>query len=378
MLRLIGLSTWLAASLPTLVDYWHDPQEATPPRLALWLALFLGFGILFWFTSVETADLSSAGAGRRKSMLTMIALECAAALALVYLIPHQSTSILLALVAWQVAPLLPARAALALILCQTAFIAAVFRLDFTYAQTLFAVTTLLGFQLFAYVTAAVAYSEARARNELARANAELRATRELLAESSRVTERARISGELHDVLGHSLTALNIHLEVARHVAEGRALEHVRKSQALAKSLLRDVREVVSAERADGEINVRRAVETLVEGLPYPRVHLRLAEDLAVADPASAHTLLRCVQEIVTNTLRHSGAQNLWIEISREEDGVAVEARDDGRGAEALRAGQGLTSMRRRLEEAGGRLRVDARPAGGFAVNLWLPSQGGRM
>jgi signal transduction histidine kinase len=105
----------------------------------------------------------------------------------------------------------------------------------------FATNTSLAFQLFAFITAAVARSESNARNELAGINAELRATRELLAESSRIRERSRISDELHDVIGHNLTALNIHLEVAKHLANGKAVEHVQKSQALAKILLQDVR-----------------------------------------------------------------------------------------------------------------------------------------
>src|SRR5207244_13054741 len=59
--------------------------------------------------------------------------------------------------------------------------------------------TSLGFQLFAFVTATIAKRESRARQDLMRTNAELRATRELLEESSRVNERARMSGDLHDI-----------------------------------------------------------------------------------------------------------------------------------------------------------------------------------
>jgi signal transduction histidine kinase len=73
----------------------------------------------------------------------------------------------------------------------------------------------VGFQAFAVVTAFVADSEIRARTDLAGVNVELRAARELLAESNRASERLRISRELHHVMGHNLTALSIHLEVAR-------------------------------------------------------------------------------------------------------------------------------------------------------------------
>jgi signal transduction histidine kinase len=234
------------------------------------------------------------------------------------------------------------------------------------------VNTSLAFQLFAFITASVAKSESNARSELARANAELKATRELLAESTRISERSRISGELHDVIGHNLTALNIHLEVARHLADGKALEHVLKSQSLAKLLLKDVREVVSAFSSDDRIDMRSAVEALVEGLPYPNVHLSLAGDLKVEDSNRAHTLLRCIQEIITNTLRHSGAQNLWLEVYQANGGVEIRAKDDGRGAESVQAGNGISGMRRRLEQIGGSLHIESRSGGGFEVDARVP------
>ena len=143
---------------------------------------------------------------------------------MVYLVPCYSIGVILVLVAWQLALLLPLPIALVWVFIQTTLLAA-----FLYMRSsglaLFATSISVAFQLFALITAYVAKSESRARSELERANAELRATRELLAESSRIGERSRISGELHDVLGHNLTALNIHLEVAKHLSEGKALEH---------------------------------------------------------------------------------------------------------------------------------------------------------
>jgi len=237
---------------------------------------------------------------------------------------------------------------------------------------LFATNSSLAFQLFAFIAAAVARSEWNARSELARTNAELRATRELLAESSRLSEQSRISDELHDVIGHNLTALNIHLEVARHLTDGKALDHVLKSQSLAKILLKDVREVVSAANGDDQIDMRSAVETLIEGLPYPNIHLVVSGDLKVEDSVRAHTLLRCIQEIITNTLRHSGAQNLWLEVYQANGGVEVRAKDDGRGAESVQPGNGISGMRRRLERIGGSLRVESSLGDGFEVDARVP------
>src|SRR3546814_8458441 len=100
----------------------------------------------------------------------------------------------------------------------------------------------VGFAGFVFVTSMVARQQAQARDEQRRLNAELRATRALLAESARVNERTRISRELHDLLGHHLTALSLNLEVASHITEGKAHEHVGQAHTLARLLLSDVRD----------------------------------------------------------------------------------------------------------------------------------------
>jgi signal transduction histidine kinase len=375
MIRIVGLSTWLVTSIPTMWDVCNRPPYTPAIKSAFWLISFLVFGVSFWLSSVASNDLETSYPPNWRRLLALLLVQAAATLTMAYLVPCYSIGILLVPVAWQVALLFPLRIALAWILTQTCLLAAILYAEKAPGLAMFATSTSLGFQLFAFITTVVAKSESLARGELARANAELQATRELLAESSRISERARISGELHDVLGHNLTALNIHLEVAKHMTNGKALEHVSKSQSLAKILLQDVREVVDAVRGDADIDVRRAVEALVDGLPYPSIHLEMPKDLRIEDSLRAHMLLRCIQEIVTNTLRHSGAKNLWFELVKTDDGIEVLATDDGRGTKALRPGNGLTGMRQRLEEVGGRLRISSTPQQGFAVRAWVPSKG---
>src|SRR4030095_14137207 len=104
-------------------------------------------------------------------------------------------------------------------------------------------------------TGDVAMRETRARQELARVHAELRATQGLLAESVREAERVRISREVHDTLGHHLAALSVNLEVATHLAQGKAAEHVGQAHTLAKRLLADIRNVVGTLREDRAVDL---------------------------------------------------------------------------------------------------------------------------
>jgi signal transduction histidine kinase len=140
--------------------------------------------------------------------------------------------------------------------------------------------------------------------------------------------------------------------------------------------LRDVRVVVSALRGEDPIGLADALRVLVDAVPAPRIHLELANDLPISDPMRAQTVLRCVQEIITNSVRHAHAANLWIELSRSDSGLRITARDDGRGAKEVRPGHGLIGMRERLEAVGGHLEIQSEASRGFAISAWIPLAGG--
>lgn len=230
----------------------------------------------------------------------------------------------------------------------------------------------VGFQVFAASSSMLAISEGRARNDLARANAELTATRELLAENSRTSERLRISRDLHDTLGHHLTALSLQLDVATRLSDHRAAEHVQQAHAITRLLLGDVRNVVSSLRESSKLNLADAIKALAIQPVEARVHLTLPETLIVEDAARAETLLRAVQEILTNTARHACAQNLWIRLEPTGGGIMLNARDDGQGTNVVSFGNGLTGMKERFQEHGGRVEVESGAGAGFDVRAFLP------
>src|ERR671919_1026575 len=181
-----------------------------------------------------------------------------------------------------------------------------------------------------------------------------------------LAERERLSRELHDTLGHHLTALSLNLEAARHLAaDDRTREQVERAQSVTSLLLRDVRGVVSALRGEDPIGLADALRILVDAVPEPRIHLQVADDLPVTDPLRAQTVLRCVQEIITNAVRQAHAANLWIELSRSDSGLRITASDDGRGANEIRPGHGLLGMRERVEAVGGHLDIQSEVTRGF-------------
>jgi len=230
----------------------------------------------------------------------------------------------------------------------------------------------VGFQVFAAASTVLALNEGRARTNLARANAELTATRELLAETSRTAERIRISRDLHDTLGHHLTALSLQLDVATRLSTGKAADHIQQAHAITRLLLSDVRDVVSTLRESSKLDLAEAIRALAVQPIGARVNVEVSAPLEIEDPARAEALLRAVQEVLTNTARHAQASNLWLRVAMSPTGVTLHARDDGRGAKTFTMGNGLRGMRERFEQFGGRVDAAPGPDAGFEVRAIMP------
>ena len=375
VLRLAGLFTWALVSLPLLYTQYAPAEGEPPPSLgeATWLlAAYLSFGgCYFWLTR----GVNGVGHATWYDRLALLVLTLAG-LAVSYLSVTGLGSILLMVAAGVIPWLLNKRVGIVwLILSQLAVLPIYYLiLGLPLFEALLQSLLYAGFSMFIFVTSLVARQQTQAREEQRRLNAELRATRLLLAESARVNERTRISRELHDLLGHHLTALSLNLEVAGHITEGQAQEHVRQAHTLAKLLLTDVREAVSQLRESGAIDLAAALRPLAERVPSLDIHLEMDDPLSVEDPERAHVLLRCTQEIITNAVRHAGARNLWINVARERERIVINAHDDGVGGEVERIlpGNGLRGMRERLAQHGGDLELSARHGAGFGLRLWLP------
>ncbi len=214
------------------------------------------------------------------------------------------------------------------------------------------------FHLFALLTARTADRAEVARDRAEFLNRELIATQHLLSEASRQSERTRIARDLHDLLGHHLTALSINLQIAERLSDGEARDKIAESRALARLLLSDVRDAVSTLRDESAVDFERSIKLLVERVPQLDIDLDIQADLEITEFEVAESLLRCIQEALTNTLRHADAKRSWIRVWREDDTVHLEIRDDGDKAKEIHEGNGLKGMRERLAQLKGTLRLD--------------------
>jgi signal transduction histidine kinase len=357
-----GYLTWMASGVPAALAIADGGMSVA--RATAWIVAYGAFGIAFGL----------ACGGRSRGPRLLLAVQAAAGLAMVAVARDGLGGATLVVVAAQLIGPFPPRVAAAWVAVQTAVLVVIFVRIAGASTALTLGGAFLGFQIFALATAGLAARERAARVELALANAELMATRSLLAENSRVAERLRISRDLHDTLGHHLTALSLQLEVASRLTSGAAADRVDEAHAITRLLLSDVREVVSRFRDTSRFNIAEAVRALTESAASLEIHVQVPDGLEVDNPLQAHAILRCVQEIITNTARHAAARHLWIAIERQFGGIALAARDDGRGAEIVAWGNGLRGMRERFEELSGRVEFSSAAGRGFEVRAFMPGE----
>ena len=396
LLRYSALAAWGCSSLSVFYRLTVDGTP-TPERFLVWLSSFCAFGLAFWFNTSSRHTLDA-----RRSLL-LLSVQTVTGLVSMWDGLYGFSALFTVLVAMQLLPTFSLREAqkfvpplpeglldregflrsntvprvslrgsVLWVLAQTALLGIVHGLRWGWIGVAPMVVSYFGFQMFVLFTAHLAVQEGRARGQLEAALSELRATQTLLEDTSRLNERLRISRDLHDVVGHHLTALSLNLEIAS-VSEPRRLEHVHKAQALSKLLLSEVRDTVSQMRGGAGLDLKRALEALVQDIPALKVHLELPQNLRLEDPNRAQIVLRCVQEILTNTLRHARATNLWLRITCEEGQLEVFARDDGEGmASGSLEGNGLRGMRERLLEVGGQLTVNSNALEGTQLHFGFP------
>ena len=212
--------------------------------------------------------------------------------------------------------------------------------------------------------------------QLNQANDQLRDYAVNMERMTEMRERNRLAREIHDTLGHTLTAIIMCADAGLTLFDVAPEESKKRIQIVAQSArngLTDVRRSIKALRADAleHSSLPEALEGLVENFRLTTsaeiAYFQEAEELKL-DTDEEDSLYRVVQEGLTNAVRHGKADRIEIRITRTGNTVSVSLRDNGTGCGALEEGFGLRHMRERLEMLGGTLaygNLDKNAADGY-------------
>jgi signal transduction histidine kinase len=218
--------------------------------------------------------------------------------------------------------------------------------------------------------------------DLAAANAELRRQAERTKALAIAEERARVAREVHDSLGHHLTAINLQLQNAERFAPRdpeRSLDKVREARASTLAALAEVWRSVRALKpaALDELGGAGAIAALACSFDGagPSVSFRVEGTERPLPAETELALYRVAQEGLTNAARHAGARRVDVRLAFNSETATLVVADDGDGvcSDSPGDGFGLAALRDRVESLGGTLAAGNRPGGGFMLEAVVPA-----
>jgi signal transduction histidine kinase len=235
-------------------------------------------------------------------------------------------------------------------------------------------------------------SERKSKEELASANKKLRKYALKIENQATLEERNRIAREIHDSLGHSLTALNLQLETGLKLWQSnpeKAKEFLIRAKALGSTALQEVRDSVSTMRSyrdssgvshnikpwQGEslekaiINLLDDVKHSTDVAPLYVINLEYSLDNDISVP-----IYRIIQESLTNICKYAKASEIKLELLMMSGELHLQIQDNGVGfnPEQNTTGFGLQSMRDRAMALGGNLEIETSPGHGCMITVIIP------
>ena len=236
--------------------------------------------------------------------------------------------------------------------------------------------------LFVAAFTQTALSEQQARTELAHANQKLRQYAAQAEELAIAQERNRLAREIHDGLGHYLTAVNIQIKAAQAMVDedpNLARNALSNAQQLTQDALADVRRSIASLRTDPATE-RPLPETITRMLGEFRAtdiqtHFTLTGAPHPLPQPVEFTIYRAVQESLTNIRKHAQASHVQVCLAYRPNTIDLTIEDDGIGAAETAGGFGLVGLRERVELHGGKLTVETDVGQGFRLQIQIPNGG---
>jgi signal transduction histidine kinase len=220
----------------------------------------------------------------------------------------------------------------------------------------------------------------KSHQELSSVHEQLRSYSEQVEELTVIRERNEIAREIHDTVGHKMTALIVQLQLAREIMAldaDKSKETIQVCEKLTREALEEIRTSVRTLREDDGINttfLARIQNILKEfsEMTKVQVSLDITGDLAKTPTSLQPTIIRIIQESLTNSKRHGDASQCHARIDCQPDFIGISIDDNGIGVKKVQPSFGLVNMRERVLEHGGSIQYESNAGKGFKVKVELP------
>lgn len=219
----------------------------------------------------------------------------------------------------------------------------------------------------------------KSEDELMKTNKELEAYAESIKELTLLKERNRISREIHDSVGHSLSTIIIQLGAIEKIAktDGESASLMAKNlREFAKNGLEEIRKALKELKPKEfkEYETLLAIETLIKdfsNLTNIDVKLGFSNTKWQVDEETSLVIYRAIQEFLSNSSRHGKATKINIFIHYDNDVLILTMQDNGIGVDNIIPGMGLTSLIERVNELGGKVNYESGMGKGFFLRIVL-------
>jgi signal transduction histidine kinase len=214
---------------------------------------------------------------------------------------------------------------------------------------------------------------------LSEANTQLQDYSKQVEELTTIRERNRIAREIHDTVGHKMTALLVQMELSKamlNMDRVKAEETISVCENLAREALQEIRLSVRTLHQEEEATPFIPSIRKLLGDFYRTTSLE-SEFEVTGDPTLVPislqpTIIRTIQEALTNAKRHGMANHFLLKMTCNEEAISIVMNDNGKGTSSVEPGFGLIHMKQRIEEHGGSVLFESTVGDGFHMNIHFP------
>ena len=220
----------------------------------------------------------------------------------------------------------------------------------------------------------------RLYQKLRTANTELREYADMKEKMGQMKERNRLTMEIHDTLGHSLTGISVGVDTCIAIMDTspeKARAQLQVISGVAKNGLEELRRSVSMLKTDGldGVNFEDAVRNMLDRIKEATgISIRFSCTVRLnLTKEEQNAVFRIIQESVTNAIRHGKATCIGIMLAEQNGNLDITISDNGKGCSHLEYGFGLSHMQERIDQLRGSIEFNT--TGGFTVHAQIPLQG---